>query len=116
MKPHLSVVTLAVNDLEKSLVFYRDGLGLPTKGIVATQFKGTETEPAGAVAFFELCEELVDFLVAGDITLEGFSSGKLLDKAFCAGAHAFVLIADGERSAGGMQLLGDAPGDAALVG
>ena len=54
MKPHLSVVTLAVNDLEKSLVFYRDGLGLPTKGIVATQFKGTETEPAGAVAFFEL--------------------------------------------------------------
>jgi catechol 2,3-dioxygenase-like lactoylglutathione lyase family enzyme len=54
MEPRLNVITLAVNDLEKSLVFYRDGLGLPTKGIVATQFKGTETEPAGAVVFFEL--------------------------------------------------------------
>lgn len=54
MKPRLDVITLAVSDLEKSLAFYRDGLGLQTKGIVATEFKGTETEPAGAVAFFEL--------------------------------------------------------------
>jgi uncharacterized protein len=30
------------------------GLGLPTKGIVASQFTGTDTEPAGAVVFFEL--------------------------------------------------------------
>lgn len=54
MEPRLSVITLAVGDLEKSLAFYRDGLGLPTKGIIATQFEGTETEPAGAVVFFEL--------------------------------------------------------------
>jgi hypothetical protein len=54
MKPRLNVITLAVDDLEKSLAFYRDGLGLPTKGIIATQFEGTETEPAGAVVFFEL--------------------------------------------------------------
>ncbi len=54
MKPRLNVITLAVHDLEKSLIFYRDGLGLPTKGIVATEFKGSETEPAGALAFFEL--------------------------------------------------------------
>jgi catechol 2,3-dioxygenase-like lactoylglutathione lyase family enzyme len=54
MEPRLNVITLAVNDLEKSLAFYRDGLGLPTKGIIATEFKGTETEPAGAVVFFEL--------------------------------------------------------------
>lgn len=53
MKPRLNVVTIAVNDLEKSLAFYRDGLGLPTNGIVATEFKGTETEAAGAVVFFE---------------------------------------------------------------
>lgn len=52
MKPRINVITLAVNDLEKSLAFYRDGLGLPTKGIIATEFKGTETEPAGAVVFF----------------------------------------------------------------
>ena len=54
MKPRLSVITLAVSDLDKALSFYRDGLGLPTKGIVGTEFKGSDTEPAGAVAFFEL--------------------------------------------------------------
>lgn len=54
MKPKINVITLAVNDLEKSVAFYRDGLGLPTRGIVATEFKGTETEPAGTIAFFEL--------------------------------------------------------------
>ena len=34
MKPHLSLITLAVSDLERSLKFYRDGLGLPTQGIM----------------------------------------------------------------------------------
>ncbi len=54
MKPQISVITIAVNDLEKSFAFYRDGLGLPTKGIIGTEFKGSATEPAGAVGFFEL--------------------------------------------------------------
>ncbi len=48
MQPRLSVITLAVDDLERAVRFYRDGLGLPTKGIV-----GREVEH-GAVAFFEL--------------------------------------------------------------
>ncbi len=54
MKPQINVITLAVEDLAKSFAFYRDGLGLPTKGIIGTEFKGTDTEPAGAVGFFEL--------------------------------------------------------------
>lgn len=54
MEPRLNVITLAVHDLEKSVAFYRDGLGLPTKGIIGSEFKGTETEPAGAIGFFEL--------------------------------------------------------------
>lgn len=54
MKPRINVITLAVNDLEKSLAFYRDGLGLQTKGIIGSEFKGSETEPSGTVAFFEL--------------------------------------------------------------
>lgn len=54
MKPRINVLTLAVNDLEKSLAFYRDGLGLPSGGIMGTEFKGDATQPAGAVAFFEL--------------------------------------------------------------
>ncbi|HTH80181.1 MAG TPA: VOC family protein [Ramlibacter sp.] len=59
MNPKLDVITLAVNDLDKSLAFYRDGLGFSTKGIVGTQFKGTQTQPAGAVAFFELAGGLM---------------------------------------------------------
>jgi catechol 2,3-dioxygenase-like lactoylglutathione lyase family enzyme len=54
MKPRINVITLAVQDLERSLAFYRDGLGLPTKGVVGTEFVGTATDAAGAVAFFEL--------------------------------------------------------------
>jgi catechol 2,3-dioxygenase-like lactoylglutathione lyase family enzyme len=48
MKPRISVLTLGVADLEQSLAFYRDGLGLPTEGIVGREFDH------GAVAFFEL--------------------------------------------------------------
>ena len=48
MKPRISVLTLAVDDLERAVAFYRDGLGLPTKGIVGTEFED------GAVAFFEM--------------------------------------------------------------
>jgi predicted lactoylglutathione lyase/uncharacterized protein YndB with AHSA1/START domain len=33
MKPKITIITLAVDDLEKSLAFYRDGLGLPTQGL-----------------------------------------------------------------------------------
>jgi catechol 2,3-dioxygenase-like lactoylglutathione lyase family enzyme len=48
MKPKLHVLTLAVADLDRSLRFYRDGLGLPTEGIIGTEFEH------GAVAFFRL--------------------------------------------------------------
>jgi uncharacterized protein len=48
MKPSISFITLGVDDLERAVAFYRDGLQLTTKGIV-----GTESEN-GAVAFFNL--------------------------------------------------------------
>jgi hypothetical protein len=48
MKPRITIITLGVDDLEKAVVFYRDGLGWPTKGIVGKEFEH------GAVAFFEL--------------------------------------------------------------
>jgi uncharacterized protein len=48
MKPRISYVTLGVDDLDRAVHFYRDGLGLQTKGIV-----GAEDEEGG-VAFFEL--------------------------------------------------------------
>lgn len=48
MKPRITVITLGVDDLEKSLQFYRDGLGLQTQGIMGKEFEH------GAVAFFDL--------------------------------------------------------------
>lgn len=32
MEPRISIITLGVKDLERSLKFYRDGLGFPTTG------------------------------------------------------------------------------------
>lgn len=48
MKPRITVITIGVSDLERSLKFYRDGLGLPTQGIMGQEFEH------GAVAFFDL--------------------------------------------------------------
>lgn len=48
MNHNLTVITLAVADLERAVAFYRDGLGLKTQGIVGTEFEH------GAVAFFDL--------------------------------------------------------------
>lgn len=48
MNPHITVITLGVDDLERAVRFYRDGLGWPTEGIVGTEFEH------GAVAFFDL--------------------------------------------------------------
>jgi catechol 2,3-dioxygenase-like lactoylglutathione lyase family enzyme len=52
MHPRVTLITLAVDDLERSLRFYRDGLGLPTAGIVGQEFAH------GAVAFFDLAQGL----------------------------------------------------------
>ncbi|MGH2492436.1 MAG: VOC family protein [Candidatus Limnocylindria bacterium] len=48
MEPRITLITLAVADLERSLVFYRDGLGWPTDGIVGQEIEN------GAVVFFDL--------------------------------------------------------------
>ncbi|HEY4066143.1 MAG TPA: VOC family protein [Burkholderiaceae bacterium] len=48
MTPRITLITLGVDDLERAVAFYRDGLGLATKGIIGTEFEN------GAVAFFNL--------------------------------------------------------------
>jgi len=60
MKPRITLLTLGVADLERSLAFYRDGLGLPTDGIVGQEFEH------GAVAFFDLAGGLKLALWAQD--------------------------------------------------
>lgn len=54
MEPKIHVITLAVDDLERALRFYRDGLGLESSGIVGTEFQGDDSNPAGAIAMFQL--------------------------------------------------------------
>ena len=48
MRARITLITLGVDDLERALAFYRDGLGWRTEGIVGQQFEH------GAVVFFEL--------------------------------------------------------------
>ncbi|HEU4630868.1 MAG TPA: VOC family protein [Gemmatimonadaceae bacterium] len=48
MRPRITLITLGVDDLERAVAFYRDGLGWATPGIVGREFEH------GAVAFFDL--------------------------------------------------------------
>jgi catechol 2,3-dioxygenase-like lactoylglutathione lyase family enzyme len=48
MKPRITLITLGVDDLDRAVAFYRDGLGLATPGVVGKEFE------YGAVAFFDL--------------------------------------------------------------
>jgi catechol 2,3-dioxygenase-like lactoylglutathione lyase family enzyme len=53
MEPRIPVITLAVNDLERALDFYR-ALGLESSGVIGTEFTGDDTNPSGRAAMFEL--------------------------------------------------------------
>jgi uncharacterized protein len=53
MKQRIKVLTLAVDNLERSLAFYRDGMGLETKGITGQQFEN------GAVVFIYMNDDLI---------------------------------------------------------
>jgi uncharacterized protein len=91
MKPHLNVVTLAVDDLDRSLAFYRDGLGLATDGIVGEEFVGSADLPSGRAAMFSLDGGLIlslysrldlakdAHLNAGRTAGSGFSLGYVVD-------------------------------------
>ena len=48
MQPRITVITLGVDNLERAVAFYSDGLGLKTKGVIGTEYEH------GAVAFFDL--------------------------------------------------------------
>jgi uncharacterized protein len=54
MDPTIFFITLAVDDLDRSLAFYRDGLGWPTEGIVGREFHDQVTGADGTIAMFTL--------------------------------------------------------------
>jgi catechol 2,3-dioxygenase-like lactoylglutathione lyase family enzyme len=69
MDPSISLVTLGVTDLQESIRFYRDGLGLPLQ----------DREADSDVAFFELEGTWLSLypreLLAEDATVPGDGSG-----------------------------------------
>jgi catechol 2,3-dioxygenase-like lactoylglutathione lyase family enzyme len=59
MEPRIQVITLAVDDLERALAFYRDGLGLHSNGVVGTEFHDDHSGAEGAIAMFHLAGGLI---------------------------------------------------------
>src|SRR5262249_58591952 len=53
MKPRIDVITLAVADFDRALAFYR-ALGLGSSGVTATEHRGDDRHPAGAIVMFHL--------------------------------------------------------------
>jgi len=54
MKQRLHVITIGVDDLERSMRFYRDGMGLQTEGVF-----GAHMHERGAVVFYNMENGLI---------------------------------------------------------
>lgn len=59
MEARIHVITLAVEDLDRALAFYRDGLGLDSAGVAGTEFHDDHSGAEGAIAMFHLAGGLV---------------------------------------------------------
>ena len=83
MERRLSVITLAVEDLERALTFYRDGLGFQSPGVIGSEWRDERTGADGAVALFELEGGLLlslyprsDLAKDAEIPVSGAQSGE----------------------------------------
>jgi catechol 2,3-dioxygenase-like lactoylglutathione lyase family enzyme len=106
VQPRIHVITLAVCDLDAALTFYRDGLGLVSPGIIGTEFEGDETQPAGAVAMFQLDGGLIlavypraELAKDADIPPSSPSSGEFsIGHAVPSKVDVDALLAQAERA------------------
>jgi hypothetical protein len=113
MEPQIDVITLAVGDLERSLAFYRDGLGLETTGVTGTQYVGEEHDAAGAVVMFHLRGDLVlalyprsELAKDADIPLGSPATGEFsIGQLVGSRAEVDALLAQAERA--GATILGE---------
>ena len=53
MRPRINILTLGVDDLERSLAFYRDGMDLATDGIIGKEFED------GAILLFKMKDDFI---------------------------------------------------------
>ena len=54
MQPRINFITLAVQDIKRSLAFYQEGFGFKTAGIVGSEFHDEITGADGTISFIEL--------------------------------------------------------------
>ncbi len=104
MEPKISIITLGVSDLNRSVIFYRDGLGLPTtfkdgEGIAFFQLKGTWLALYPSEALAEDASLPVQHGCFGGITLahnvhNKEEADKVIAQALAAGAHILKPAAD----------------------
>jgi catechol 2,3-dioxygenase-like lactoylglutathione lyase family enzyme len=118
MEPRISIITLGVSDLERSIVFYRDGLGLPQlpgpDGIAFFETSGTQlalyprdalaedvTVPVAGSGFCGITlahnvrsPEAVDALLAEAVTA-GATLVKAGQKVFWGGYSGYFADPDG---------------------
>ncbi len=106
VEPRIDAITLGVEDLERAVRFYRDGLGLATDGIIGTEFVGSADQPAGAAAMFTLADGLLLSLYphselgkdahVGQQSVVG--SGVSLGHAVASRAEVDALLAEAARA------------------
>ncbi len=97
MEPRISLITLGVDDLERSLRFYRDGLGFPTtwstdRGVIFFQTSGTVL---ALYPYTKLAEDVSEEFIIPKAKFSGITLAhnvrdkadvdRLLDKAARAG-------------------------------
>ena len=77
------MITLAVEDLERALRFYRDGLGFQSPGVIGSEWTDERTGANGAIALFELEGGLLlslyprsDLAKDAEIPVRGAQSGE----------------------------------------
>jgi uncharacterized protein len=102
----INVLTLAVADLTRAVTFYRDGLGLPTEGIVGEEFAGDAANAAGAVAMFTLENGLVlalypELAKDADVPPPGAASGTFSIGLIVSSRDAVDAILERAAAAGG---------------
>ena len=105
MEPRVSIVTLGVEDLERSVAFYRDGLGLPTafesgQGIAFFKMRGT------VLALYPI-DKLADELPDPDFAPKAGACGMTLAHNVRERADVDAVLALAEKAGGAIKKPGN---------
>jgi catechol 2,3-dioxygenase-like lactoylglutathione lyase family enzyme len=92
MRARINFITLAVDDLERSLTFYRDGLGWRSDGIVGTEFHDEMTGADGAIAFVTLDNDGLVLGLYGRADLA--KDAQVATATAASGGHSIGILAD----------------------